>query len=191
MPADWKTNSTAQTRRGFVLQHLCEEEMRSFWDVLPTHRCEGGNVTFLPRCIVWSAGAEQSREALHRPSQYKLHSWLALGALFQSATGGQYKGTEHPLIPGARARRLSSLHSPALLLVEVGNWPQVCNCHSSLWHSTAELLACQLFYAGREAVVLMWTSYSPDIAGFTFLMSCNSSCTMHNHSESRQSDDVF
>lgn len=77
--------------------------MRSFWDVLPTHRCEGGNVTFLPRCIVWSAGAEQSREALHRPSQYKLHSWPALGALFQSATGGQYKGTEHPLIPGARS----------------------------------------------------------------------------------------
>lgn len=82
MPADWKTNSTAQTRRGFVLQRLCEEEMRSFRDVFPTHRCEGGNVTLLPRCIVWTAGAEQSREALHRPSQYKLHSWPALRLCF-------------------------------------------------------------------------------------------------------------
>lgn len=103
MPADWKTNSTAQTRRGFVLQHLCEEEMRSFWDVLPTPRCEGENVTFLPHCIVRSADAEQSREALRRLSQYKLHSWPALGALFQSATNGQYKGMEHPLIPRARS----------------------------------------------------------------------------------------
>lgn len=34
--------------------------------------------------------------------------------------------------------------------------------------------------------MLMRTFYSPDIAGVTFLVSCNSSCTMHSHSESRQ-----
>lgn len=57
-------------------------------------------------CVQGWCRAKQ--EALHQLSQCKLHSWPALGALFQSATTGQYKGTEHPLIPGARS-------TPALL----------------------------------------------------------------------------
>lgn len=35
MPTDWKTNSITQTRDDFVLQHLSEKEIRSFWVVLP------------------------------------------------------------------------------------------------------------------------------------------------------------
>lgn len=110
MPADWKTNSTTPTRRGFVLQHLCEEEMRSFWDVLPTHRCEGGNVTLLPllHCVQWWCRAERgAAQTLTIQAPFM----ACAGALFQSA--GRWMVQRHGASPNPRslgARHLRSLH---------------------------------------------------------------------------------
>lgn len=58
----------------------------------PTHRCERGNATFLPHCIVWGKGTGC------RADSPKFHSFNVLGAFVSVATGGQYKNMRYPLI---------------------------------------------------------------------------------------------